>query len=79
MPERELDQAKAEEFAQRMVGVLNDGLLALMTSIGHQTGLFDIMADLASSTSAEIARAAGVNERYLREWLRGVGGGRRLE
>ena len=69
MPERELDQAKAEEFAQRMVGVLNDGLLALMTSIGHQTGLFDIMADLASSTSAEIARAAGVNERYLREWL----------
>ena len=69
MPDRVLDQAKAEQFAQRMVGVLNDGFLALMTSIGHQTGLFDAMADLPPTTSAEIARAAGVNERYVREWL----------
>ena len=52
-----------------MVGVLNDGLLALMTSIGHQVGLFEAMADLPPATSGQIARAAGANERYVREWL----------
>jgi SAM-dependent methyltransferase len=62
-----------------MVGVLNDGLLALMTSIGHQVGLFDAMADLAPSTSAEIARAAGANERYVREWLGAMVVGRIVE
>ena len=45
-----------EAFAEQMLGVLNDAMLALMTSIGHQTGLFDTMADLPPSTSEEIAR-----------------------
>jgi 2-polyprenyl-3-methyl-5-hydroxy-6-metoxy-1,4-benzoquinol methylase len=66
---RELDEAKAEAFAGKMVGVLNDAMLALMTSVGHQTELFDTMADLPPSTSEEIASAAGLNERYVREWL----------
>jgi 2-polyprenyl-3-methyl-5-hydroxy-6-metoxy-1,4-benzoquinol methylase len=65
----ELDQARAEEFAERMVGVLNEGSMALMTSIGHRTGLFDAMAGLPPSTSEEIASAASLNERYVREWL----------
>jgi 2-polyprenyl-3-methyl-5-hydroxy-6-metoxy-1,4-benzoquinol methylase len=66
---QELDGAKAEQFAGKMVGVLNDAMLALMTSIGHQTGLFDTMADLPPLTSEEIAGAADLNERYVREWL----------
>jgi len=65
----ELDQARAEEFAERMVGVLNEGSMALMTSIGHRTGLFDAMAGLPPSASEEIASAASLNERYVREWL----------
>jgi 2-polyprenyl-3-methyl-5-hydroxy-6-metoxy-1,4-benzoquinol methylase len=64
-----LDQAKAEAFAERMVGVLNEGAIALMTSIGHRTGLFDVMAGLPPSTSEQIASAADLNERYVREWL----------
>jgi 2-polyprenyl-3-methyl-5-hydroxy-6-metoxy-1,4-benzoquinol methylase len=40
-----------------------------MTSIGHRTGLFDVMAGLPPSTSAEIAHKTGLNERYVREWL----------
>jgi hypothetical protein len=66
---QELDEARVEEFAGKMVSVLNGGMLALMTSIGHQTGLFDTMADLPPSTSDEIASAANLNERYVREWL----------
>jgi 2-polyprenyl-3-methyl-5-hydroxy-6-metoxy-1,4-benzoquinol methylase len=64
-----MDQAKAEAFAERMIGVLNDGALALMTSIGHRTSLFDVMAGLPPSTSEQIAFAADLNERYVREWL----------
>jgi 2-polyprenyl-3-methyl-5-hydroxy-6-metoxy-1,4-benzoquinol methylase len=40
-----------------------------MTSIGHRTGLFDAMATLPPSTSAQIAHTAGLHERYVREWL----------
>ena len=69
MSNDELDQNKAEEFAERMLEVVNDGALALMTSIGHRTGLFDAMAGLVPSTSEQIASAANLNERYVREWL----------
>ena len=64
-----LDQQTAEAFAERIVDVLNDGALALMTSIGHRTELFDTMADLPPATGQQIAEAAGLNERYVREWL----------
>jgi 2-polyprenyl-3-methyl-5-hydroxy-6-metoxy-1,4-benzoquinol methylase len=64
-----MDEAKVEQFAERMLGVLNDAMLALMTSIGHQTGLYDTMAGLPPSTSEEIASAAELQERYVREWL----------
>jgi SAM-dependent methyltransferase len=63
------DRAKAEAFAGRMLDSLNHGGLCLMVSIGHRTGLFDVMRDLPPSTSGDIARAANLNERYVREWL----------
>jgi 2-polyprenyl-3-methyl-5-hydroxy-6-metoxy-1,4-benzoquinol methylase len=65
----ELDQAKVAAFAEKMLGHLNGAALSLMTSIGHRTGLFDRMAALPPSTSHEIAAAAQLNERYVREWL----------
>jgi hypothetical protein len=49
--------------------VLNHAALALMTSVGHRTGLFDVMAELPPATSRAIAKAAGLSERYVREWL----------
>lgn len=64
-----IDREQAEAFAVRMVGVLNDGALAIMISIGHRVGLFDVMADLPPSTSEEIGDAADLEERYVREWL----------
>lgn len=57
------------EFAERVIRVLNAGMLALMTSVGHRTGLFDTMASLPPATSRQIAEAAGLDERYVREWL----------
>jgi SAM-dependent methyltransferase len=64
------DQSKAEAFAGRMLDVLNSSLLGLMISIGYQTHLFDVLSRLSSpSTSTEIANAANLNERYVRERL----------
>jgi SAM-dependent methyltransferase len=66
------DEARAEAFAGKMLDTLNYSALALFSSVGHQTGLFDVMATLPPSTSEQIAEAAGLNERYVREWLGGV-------
>ncbi|MQA29364.1 MAG: methyltransferase domain-containing protein [Luteitalea sp.] len=68
MPAR-FDQAKAELFAGRLLEALNHGALCLMASVGHRTGLFDAMRDLPPSTTSEVAASAGLNERYVREWL----------
>jgi len=63
------DPAKAQAFAERLMAAFNEGALCLMISIGHRTGLFDVMRDMAPATSDEIATRAGLNERYVREWL----------
>jgi 2-polyprenyl-3-methyl-5-hydroxy-6-metoxy-1,4-benzoquinol methylase len=67
--QRPADPAKVEAFANELLATLNRGALCLMVSIGHQIGLFDVMSSLPPSTSAEIAKKAGLNERYVREWL----------
>jgi 2-polyprenyl-3-methyl-5-hydroxy-6-metoxy-1,4-benzoquinol methylase len=66
---QELNQAKKDAFTGKMVGVLNGAALALMISIGRQTGLLEAMVDLPPSTSEGIAGATGLHERYVREWL----------
>jgi 2-polyprenyl-3-methyl-5-hydroxy-6-metoxy-1,4-benzoquinol methylase len=63
------NQQKAEAFSEGLVDVLNKSAIALALSIGHRSGLFDAMAELPASTSEQIAEAAGLNERYVREWL----------
>lgn len=64
-----INEVRSEQFAERMMTILNHGALNVMTSIGHRTGLFDVMSELPPSTSEEIAEKAGLNERYVREWL----------
>jgi SAM-dependent methyltransferase len=65
-----------EGFAERIVGTIDAASTAILLSIGHQTRLFDTLAQLPAATSTQIADAAGLNERYVREWLGGVVAGR---
>lgn len=68
-----------EEFTERIAATLDGASLTILLSIGHQTGLLDTMAGLPPSTSAQIADAAGLDERYVREWLGGMTTGRVVE
>ena len=67
------------DFATQLLTTLNNGALCLMISIGHRTGLFDVMSAMAPATSAEIAAQAQLNERYVREWLGAMVTGRVVE
>ncbi len=40
-----------------------------MVSVGHRTRLFDVMSELPPASSEDIAAQAGLDERYVREWL----------
>ncbi|EUA26986.1 methyltransferase domain protein [Mycobacterium intracellulare] len=68
-----------EEFTERIAATLDGASLTILLSIGHQTGLLDTIAGLPPSTSAQIADAAGLDERYVREWLGGMTAGRVVE
>jgi 2-polyprenyl-3-methyl-5-hydroxy-6-metoxy-1,4-benzoquinol methylase len=63
------DEAKVEEFA----GNLFMQALAMMelanVELGVRLGLYEKLAGAGAVTSAELATAAGIAERYAREWL----------
>ena len=63
------DERDANAFAEQIGSVLDAGTVAVMLSIGHRTGLFDVLADLDPATSSRIASHAALAERYVREWL----------
>lgn len=66
----EFDAARHEAFGERMIGMLNEASLTFMFSIGHRTGLLDTLNGLnRPATTHEIAEEAGLDERYVREWL----------
>jgi hypothetical protein len=62
-----------------MLRTMNEAAVALMVSVGHRTGLFDVMAAMPAATSGQIASRAGLDERYVREWLAVMTTGRVVE
>jgi 2-polyprenyl-3-methyl-5-hydroxy-6-metoxy-1,4-benzoquinol methylase len=61
---------KQEAFGLRMAEILNYGALNLAMAVGYRTGLFEAMAFLSEPAAPEsIAAQAGMNARYVREWL----------
>lgn len=63
-----LDMDLIERFAGQVFGYYVGGMTAYMIDIGHRTGLFEAAAQ-GPATSDELAERAGLNERYVREWL----------
>ena len=59
-----------DAFAKKLTDILNHGALNLAMGIGYQVRLFDVMDALARpATAATIAGKAGLDTRYVTEWL----------
>ncbi|HRO29020.1 MULTISPECIES: class I SAM-dependent methyltransferase [Micrococcaceae] len=71
-PVPEADPAAVAAFAERCVGFMNQGAIALLISVGHQAGLFELMVRHPGSTSQQLADTGHLDERYVREWLAGM-------
>jgi SAM-dependent methyltransferase len=61
--------ARRDELVERLFGSALGALDLLCIYLGDRLGMYRALADRGPSTSAELASAARVNERYAREWL----------
>ncbi len=64
-----IDEAKLNEFLGRVVTDVGAAMSAALVVVGDRLGLYAAMQGRGPVTSVEIAKAAGVSERYVREWL----------
>jgi 2-polyprenyl-3-methyl-5-hydroxy-6-metoxy-1,4-benzoquinol methylase len=64
-----IDEGKLNQFIGQMLGDLGGAASIGMVRIGDALGLYRTMHTKGSMTCAELAKEAGVNDRYLREWL----------
>ena len=67
MPDPDL----AKQFAGKMLNIYTGAVLTKLIDIGYQTGLFEA-SKVGAASSEELSERAGLNERYVREWLGGM-------
>ena len=70
-PSRDLDAARTEAFAARLLSIYTESVVTLLIDLGYRTGLLDALA-AGEGTSAELAERTGLVERYVRECLGGL-------
>jgi SAM-dependent methyltransferase len=66
-----LDMEQVAAFGAELASWQRGAMLVLMVDLGHRAGLFEAAAQ-GPATSAELAARAGLDERYVREWLGAV-------
>ena len=64
-----VDQDKVREFAGKVMTDTSGMTTTVLAALGDRLGLFKTLAAHGPTTSAELATAGGINERYAREWL----------
>jgi len=69
-PRTEIDKEALEQYLKRVTGGIAAGLNCAVSSLGDQLGLYKALHDLRVASSQEMADHTGLNERWLREWLR---------
>jgi SAM-dependent methyltransferase len=62
-----LDMDKLHSFVGKMLGDLGGAFSVPTARIGYRLGLFDAL-NQGGATSKQLAKKAGLNERYVREW-----------
>lgn len=64
-----VDEARLEDFVGKILGDLGGALSISLVRIGDRLGLYRALNEKGPMTSTELASAAGIAERYAREWL----------
>jgi SAM-dependent methyltransferase len=64
-----IDQAKFEALFGKTLADIAGAVSALMAYMGDRLGLYAALRDSGPASSAEVAAKAGIDERYVREWL----------
>jgi 2-polyprenyl-3-methyl-5-hydroxy-6-metoxy-1,4-benzoquinol methylase len=67
-----MDQTKVETLAFRVVNDMAGSLSMALGHIGDRLGLFRALAGAGPVTSEQLAAKTGLNERYVREWLKAM-------
>jgi len=57
-----------KQFGGKLLNIYTGGVLTKLIDIGYQVGLFEASKG-GAATSEELSQRAGLNERYVREWL----------
>src|SRR3954467_14163311 len=63
------DPKATRAFALKVWLIRQGELVSQMIHLGDRLGLFGAMVGRGAMTSVELARAAALHERYVREWL----------
>lgn len=66
-------------FAFKVWGYKQGELVSLLVHLGDRLGLFAALADGRPVDSVDLAAATGLAERWVREWLRGMGAAELLD
>ena len=64
-----VDQEKVHDFVGKVLGDTSGLTTTILAALGDRLNLFKTLAAHGPATSAELAKAASINERYAREWL----------
>jgi 2-polyprenyl-3-methyl-5-hydroxy-6-metoxy-1,4-benzoquinol methylase len=64
-----IDEQRVEAFVERVVLDVGTAMRGGLLYIGDRLGIFKALSESGPVTPAELAKATGLNERYLREWL----------
>src|SRR5581483_1569594 len=67
-----IDEAKLGAFMEKALGDAGGAMAMTLAALGDRLGLFATLDQIGPATSERLAGEAGVNERYAREWLRGL-------
>lgn len=63
------DEKRLEAFAEKVMGDLGGAFAVLLSYLADRTGIYRTLRDIGRSDVERLAKAAGVDTRYLREWL----------
>ena len=75
----DLDPDRLKAYSLRLFGYMNGATISMMVCLGDRLGLYSALAGAGALSSRELARATGLDERWLREWLYSQGASGLLE